>query len=340
MKPQRRAAPFAPALLVACAVHGPVTRVADGETVEGRAIAPEAYAAYLRASVLEARGDARGAVAELERALDEDPRSPEIVTRIGRIVCASGSRDAASEAYGAFEDALALDPSYGPAWLELARCRERSGDPAGAFAAAERAVYYDPSNPEATRIAARLAFALGRRERAFALLDGLVELEPSSREAWNALSLAALERGDAARATRARRALERLGVATDAARRLALDEALRAGDLARARALAVELGVGPSALAWRALDVSSHAAALEQASLVLAADPTNSDAWIAALVAADELGDELRFEEALRSLDTEPLPPSPRARAAFERLVARHAGPDAAAAFERAQRNP
>jgi tetratricopeptide (TPR) repeat protein len=327
-------------LLVACAVRGPVTRVADGETREGRPIAPEAYAAYLRASVLEARGDARGAVAELERALDEDPRSPEIVTRIGRIVCASGASGAASEAYEAFEDALSLDPDYGPAWLELARCRERNGDRAGALAAAERAVYFDASNPEATRVAARLAFAVGRPAHGFALLDGLVELEPSSREAWDALYLAALERGDSARATRARRALERLGVAGEPARRRSLDDALRAGDLARARALAVELRVGPSALAWRALDVSSHAAALEQASLVLAADPSDSDAWIAALTAADELGDERRFDEALRSLDPEPLPPSPRARAALERLVARHVGPDAAAAFERAQRSP
>jgi tetratricopeptide (TPR) repeat protein len=338
----RNSAALGPVLLFACATRGPVTRVADGETFESRPIAPEAYAAYLRASVLEARGDARGAIVELGRALDEDPDSPEIVTRIACVLCASGnaSPDASSEALGSFDDALALDPSYAPAWLGLAECRERRRDLANAFAAAERAVYFDASSAAATRTAARLAFALGRPVEAWAYLEGLVVLVPDSREALEAYSDAAVARRDVPRQARARRALFSLGIAGERSQTTALDEALRAGDLPGAQALAVRLSLAPSALAWRALDVSESGLALEQATLVLAADPSDSDAWIAALAAADELGDEGRFEETLRALDAEPLPPSPRALAVLAKLVLRHAGSEGAAALGEAQRKP
>ncbi|HEX6765208.1 MAG TPA: tetratricopeptide repeat protein, partial [Polyangiaceae bacterium] len=324
------------ALFVACATHGPVTRVADGETWEGRSIAPEAYAAYLRASVLEARGDARGAVLELERALDEDPDSPEIVTRIARLLCLAGatSREAAEEAMGSFDDALALDPTYAPAWLGLSECRERRGDFEGALKAAERGAYYDPESASATRAVARLLFALGRHEEGFVWLEALVALSPDSLDAGQALLDAARARRDVPRETRALRAVSALGRAEQPARELAFDEALAASDLPRARALATGLAIAPSAVAVRALDASSPRLALEQAKLVLSADPSDSDAWIVALAASDELGDEAAFSETVRLLDPEPLPPSARAREIFEKLVVRRVGATAL------QRNP
>ena len=332
---------LAPGLFLACLARGPVTRVADGETIEGRAIEPEAYAAYLRASVLEARGDAPGAVAELERALDEDPESPEIVTRIARLLCAKGgaTREAAEEALDSFDDALALDATYAPAWLGLAECRERLGNRPGALEAARVAAYYDPSSCAATSTVARLLFALGRPNDAFTWLEALVTLFPKSREAEQALLDAAVERNDRARAARARSALAALGTADRKARDAALDEAIRRGDLGAARSLAVRLSIRPSSLALFLLDRSAPSLALEQARLVLAADPSDSDAWIAALAAADELGDDAAFSDALRMLDPDPLPPSARALEIFAMLVERHGGREAAAALG-AQRKP
>jgi Tfp pilus assembly protein PilF len=327
-------------LLAACGARGPVTRVADGETLDGRPIAPEAYAAYLRASVLEARGDSPGAIAELERALDEDPGSAEIVTSIARLLCRSaGTADATEEALGSFEDALALDPTYAPAWLGLAECRERQKDFGGALKAAERAAYYDPSNSTATRTVARLLFALGRSEDAWRWLEALATLAPESREAQQAVLEEARRHGDVAREARARRALSTLGVADRRSREAALDEALLAGDLAEARTLATALSITPSAVALRALH-RSRRIALEQAAFVLAADPSDSDAWIAALAAADELGDEGRFAEIVRLLDREPLLPSASAFATFEKVVARRLGREAAEALGHAQRKP
>jgi tetratricopeptide (TPR) repeat protein len=340
MRRKTFAAALAVGLLEACAARGPVTRVADGETFDGRPIAPEAYAAVLRASVLEARGDAPGALAELERALGEDPGSPEIVTSIARLLCQSfGSTDAAEEALGSFEDALALDPTYAPAWLGLAECRERRKDLRGALEAAERAAHYDPSSVGATRAVARLLFALERPSEAWTWLEALAILAPESREAEQAILEEATKRRDVTRESRARRALSTLGVSDQRSQEAALDDALSAGDLARARVLATGLSLRPSAVALRALERSPRVA-LEQAAFVLAADPSDSDAWIAALAAADELGDDARFADIVRALDAEPLFPSPRAIAAFQRLLARRVGRDAGDAFARAQRNP
>jgi Tfp pilus assembly protein PilF len=318
-----------------------VTRVADGETLEGRSIAPEAYAAYLRAIVLEERGDARGAIAELERALDEDPNSPEIVTRIARLLCIHGaSADASEEALGSFEDALALDPTYAPAWLGLAECRERRRELPGALDAARQAAEYDPSNSRATRAVARLLFALGRPAEAWTWLEALATLYPESREVELALLDEATRRHDGPRELRARRALAKLGELDERTREHVLDEAIGAEDLERARSLAVTLSIGPSALALRALDASAPKLALAQAELVLAADPSDSDAWIAALAAADELGDEIRFSETVRLLDPEPLAPSPKALAVLEKLVERRLGREAASALAEIRRPP
>jgi Tfp pilus assembly protein PilF len=319
-----------------------VTRVADGETLEGRSIPPEAYAAYLRASVLEERGDARGAVAELERALDDDPNSPEIVTRIARLLCMNGktSQDAAEEALSTFDDALALDPTYAPAWLGLAECRERRGDLRGALDAARRAADYDPKNPRSTRAVARLLFSLGRPGEAWTWLEALTTFVPESREAWLALLDEARRRNDGARERRARRALDAQGILDERSREQTLDEALAEGNLPRARSLATELSIGPSALALRALNASAPRLALEQADLVLAVDPSDSDAWIAALAASDVLGDEAHFAETVRLLDPEPLRPSATGLAVLRALVERRADRDAAAAFDPPHRNP
>ncbi|HEX6767574.1 MAG TPA: tetratricopeptide repeat protein, partial [Polyangiaceae bacterium] len=268
-----------------------MARVADGEELEGRPIAPEAYAAYLQASVLEARGDTRGAMAELERALDEDPSSPEIVTRIAELWCKPGaSADAADEARGSFDDALDLDPTYAPAWLGLAECLEQSHELGPALHAAEQAATFDPASPRATRTVARLLFALGRPAEAFTWLDALVTLSPGSREAGEALLEQAVIHRDRARERRARTLLVEAGSADRPSLELELDQALRSGDIARMRELATSLSIRPDALSLRALDVSPKVA-LEQAELVLAADPSAADAWIAALCATDELGD-------------------------------------------------
>lgn len=285
---------------------GTVTRVVDGERFEGRPIAEEAYAAYAKAELYAAQGDRKHALALLATALDEDPASPELVTRYGELLC---DGEAGPEALERFQRALDLDPEYAPAFLGRARCLERLGRKAEALAAAEHAAYLDPMGLAATREVSRMLFARGRTEEAWRWLEARVLLDPDSRAAHALLLEAAVREKDGARAERARRALGGNGS------ELTLDAS------APLRALPAE-----------------PRRALERAERRLAADPEDTDAWIAGLVAADLLGEEERFRALLGALGERPLPPTPAALSLLTELLARRCGSEAAAALSLAAR--
>ncbi|HEY3497668.1 MAG TPA: hypothetical protein VGK73_23380 [Polyangiaceae bacterium] len=329
--------------LAGCFGRGSVTRAVDGQVREGRAIDEAAYASYLRAAFLESTGQRELALEELERALDWDPVSPEILTRIGELRCgtnlaanaAGPAPDAAHAGLVAFSRALGLDDTYGPAWLGRARCLERSGRRDEALVAAERAVYYDPLRIETTTTTARLLFALDRPNEAWTWLDARVLLEPGSVDAERARLAAARAHNDAPRVARSERALGALGRLATPGSRTRLEQAIAAGDLSAARARAMELRISSTELALFAVK-RAPALAFEQALSVLRADPSDTSAWVAAIAAADLLGDDQRFADALDELAADPLPPSPEALELLARLISRRAGKDAEAAFARA----
>jgi len=309
----------------------------DGHVVEGRAIDEEAYAASLRAGIDDAEGDREHALEELERALGADPDSPELLARYGEIACRPG-RDGPARpgpALAALSRAIALDATYAPAWLGRARCLSLLGRQHEALTAAVVAAENDPSDPRATEFVAELLFAAGQPADAWAWLDGLATLEPNSREAQRALLSAALREHDVVRERLAREALNKLGEQAPNAAASALSDAVARADLSAARRAALDLHLSSSALALR-LAKDAPSIGFEQASSVLAADPSASDAWIAGLAAADELGDRERFELMLRALAPEPLPPSALGLELLAELVARHTGGDGRAALSQA----
>jgi tetratricopeptide (TPR) repeat protein len=333
-----RAARLLPALLLGgCLGGGNVTRIVDGHVEEGRAIDEEAYAASLRAGIADATGDRDRALGELERALAADPDSPELLARYGELSCRVGRDGTSSPGTGlaALSKAISLDASYAPAWLGRARCLLILGRERDALTAAVAAAENDPTDANATELIANLFFAAGQKADAWAWLDGLATLEPSSREAQRALLAAALREHDATRAALASQALERLGERMPNAARNSLHDAIAAGDLAAARRAAIDLRLSSAGLALE-LAKAAPALAIDEASAVLAADPTATDAWIAGLSAADALGDSGRFDEILRALGPEPLPPSALGLALLGELVARHTGDDGRTALARA----
>ena len=92
-----------------CAVRDiSVTRVVDGREVSSRFVSVEAYRAYVRGAYLEARGDLIGARAAYQLALEQDPDSVHIWTRIGALLCHSSE----ARAQEAFRSAAELDRSY------------------------------------------------------------------------------------------------------------------------------------------------------------------------------------------------------------------------------------
>lgn len=312
----RSVAAVAALLAAGCFAPRSVTRVADGEVEDGREIDTEAYASYFRAATLEATGDRKQALDELERALDSDPGSPEILTRIGELTCEANPRlplvsaavppKSAERALYLFSRALDANPRFAPAWLGRAVCLESQGRRREALAMATRAAALDPLRPESTRVMARLLIALERREEAARWLSAYRMLVPAPLDPE-------LPTGDSG-----------AGTARENASR-ALDRAFSARDLVAARAAALELGISRSGLALAAATAAPELA-LEQGLTILAADPSDSDALIAALFAADRLGDSRHFEEALRLFAGDPLPASPRAKELFAEVLARHAG--------------
>jgi Tfp pilus assembly protein PilF len=335
------------AVLSGCGLElGPVTRVVDGIPEEGRFVSPTAYAAYARGAYFEAKGDLGAALEAYRLALDEDSHSAEIQTRIGAVLCkttAAGAPVSAKRAVErAFDEAVDLDPDYAPAWHERAVCLASWKRPEQALAAARTAVRLDPDRVETSLLVAELCRELGRAEEARTWLDALVTRRPSSRAAALALLASARRDGDRGRELRARELLRRNALvaelrASGEARVRGgddvLDLALARGDLDGARRAALGAGVTPGELAARAVVLGRLEMASRQAELVISADPSNSDAWIAGLVAADLRGDEAEFTAWLERLDAAPSTPHPLAARLLAELLGRRVSSEAARAF-------
>jgi len=283
-------------LCVGCAESaGGITRMADGVRYEGRFVNPEAYAAYLLGVEREAHGEYKDALSAYLEAHAEDPDSPEIWARIGAVQCASSTPERGLKAAQvAFERGLKSDPDYFGNYLERARCAERARFFNVALSDATAAVARRPDDESANLTVARLLQALGRRSEARAWLEGMQSYRaPSAAVARAIEATRGPATGSAAAAPSATP-----GASSSSARSAAFAD-LQSGRAERAR---------------------------KQAELELDADPTNSDAWIAALVACDALRDSQCFEDALNRLRTPSLAPSQEALGYLRELLGRRTG--------------
>jgi hypothetical protein len=321
----RRAAGIAAlAVLVGCgAGGGKVTRVIDGRLVEGRFVAPEAYALFLRGAIAEGSDALPEAIASYEAVARVDDEDPEVFARIARARCARDPRD--PKARAALERAFALDADYGPAFAAAAACGDTS--------AAERAARVEPRDAGAQLAYARKAPAGAARAR---LLELTLE-QPNSGDALDALAswadahddldllvlalgeaarrvprldavtakrvLALAGEGQTARARRVAAALldarglaERGGAPLDettraAVGRLAVDEAAERDDetALRRRAIAARLPITEAAA--RAALATRFDLAASIARVTLAADPNDAGARMVLAASAEARGD-------------------------------------------------
>jgi tetratricopeptide (TPR) repeat protein len=308
-----------------------------GYPIDDRFIDQVTYSLYARGAYHEQRREWDAARQAYLAASDRDPDSPAIWTRLGAIECTAET--------GGQERAFALaeraDAQYAPLWLERARCALRRGDAAAAIRAAETALRHEPTAEQTSLVLGRALDLAGRSDEALRWINGVTVARPGAIEAWRALLEIAQRRGRQAEQLRAEQALARLAkpgkAARDrtkrAARREAVDAAVSAGDLDAARRLAIGVELVPDELAVRAAALGQPELAAAQAEHVLSADPTNGNAWIAALVAADLQSDAESFGYALAALERDALAPGPLATRLMADLLARRVGPDAAAAW-------
>jgi tetratricopeptide (TPR) repeat protein len=320
--------------LVGCG--GPtVVRVIDGREIAGRFLSERAYALYAEAADAEARGELGAALSGFSAALGEDPDSVEILSRIGALRCRLGG-----DAEAAFERALSVNADYEPALRERAVCALRKGRVDEAIVSARLAVASDPTQDAAVLV---LANALERRARvseAKALLAELVVRRPTSIDAARAQHELALHMHDAPMVLASAGHLRSLGrhlvaeTEGDASPSLSLaeiDAALASGDLPRARRLALHAKVEGADLAVRAVALGNALAAKQQAELIVGADPDNTTAVLALVVALDLLHDAAGMERALarpqRGRTT------PLVRVLFAEMLARRLGDEVARAW-------
>lgn len=301
-------------LAVGCGSLRTTERVFNGQTVEGRYIESQAYAAYTEGAYREARGEWAQAEQAYRRALRSDGQSPQIWTRLGVLAC----RDSLPRAREHFERALALQP-FAPAWTELARCLAARQQPKEALQAALNGTRLDPRGASSNLLLIRLYRETAQPQLARAWLFAWLLLDPEldtlaeqlsqesrllADEELTVLTAATLQR----HMGRRQPPLQPLALATSDTP-AALADALRAGELERARALASEAGLSPLELATLALDSGSTKLALEQAELLVQANPDDSAALITGLAAAALQGDEPRFRSLLRRTESDELPP-------------------------------
>lgn len=328
---------MATAAAAACARGPDVVRVFDGEARVGPYITHETYAAYARGALLEASGEYQQAEVSYEKALADSPESAAIWVRLAAVRCRLG---------GAIEPGLAqarrLNPDYAPIWREWALCTLERGQASEARALAERALALDPDDESTTLLLARIEEQLGNEERSAELLLAHGIRGPGSGAVWRAALDLAERTKDPTLAALARAGLDRAGLpdptyATQRARSRALldaiDRALLADELDLARQLAPRARLSADALAVRAAVIGAARAALNQADFVLEADATNTDAWIAGLVAADLLDDEACFEDRLTRWSPPNTAPRPEAARLLGALLERRMGPEAARAW-------
>ena len=323
-----RIATFALALsLTGCGLStGSVVRLVDGQEIDGRPVSETAYATYAYGALAEARGDLGLAERYYRAASEEDPESPEVWTRLGAVRCAQGlpSTDAV------FARAADLDDEYAPLHQEIARC-SLAKDPERALSEARRAVALDPASDASTELVIDALERLGRRDEArrWALARALVLPTPAG--AWERVRALSSDAAQALADDALTERLERrrkvgLAAPCSALERDALDAALRADDLERAQSLAHACHLPAGRLATRAVALGAAGIGLRQAEQVLAADASNADAWVAALVARDLLHTSSTAAE----LEPPSAPPSPLASWLLVELIARRAGRDAA----------
>jgi hypothetical protein len=304
------------AVAAGCGAEPRVVRVYDGRVVEGRYVSPDAYAAFLRAALVEEAGDLKGALTAYAVAAGEDDEDPEILSRIAELRCRIDPNDA--EADRVFARALKLDPTYASALAAKSRCALVRGKADEAVELALRAAAQDPKNAALEALVVRAAaarvdptlraravaltlahgespaawdalLAWGRAHRDVELVArgyvGLVRAAPmrSVEVERGAVALLAggqlaLARQVAASVADSPRELGVVGPRDQTVARLAVDEALARADGPAALARATRGHVPLAEVAARALVLEQTALAASVAGTVAAADPGSSGA--------------------------------------------------------------
>ncbi len=141
--------------------------------------------------------DWQKALDEYRASLDSFADQPETQMNLALLETAL---DNAREAERAYDRALELDPSFGPAYVNLANLWQTQGHPDAALELLDRAATTYPRNAEVLHALGLLRIRSGQRDTALELLARAAELEPRSAQYAYAWALGLHESGNTERA--------------------------------------------------------------------------------------------------------------------------------------------
>ncbi|MGG5820446.1 tetratricopeptide repeat protein [Falsiroseomonas sp. HW251] len=175
------------------------------ELIESEGVAAERPEAHVNiAGLLAARGDAAGAEAAYAEALARDPAWLPALVNLGDFQARSGR---ATEAVATLARAVALHPDAADAQFGLALALVRAGRTPEALAPLARAASLRPEEPRYGYVRAIALNDLGRRPEAIAALREVLARTPAHRDSLLALATLERDRGNLAEAERAAQAL-------------------------------------------------------------------------------------------------------------------------------------
>lgn len=321
-----------------------ITRISDGSTRLERPIAPEAYAAFGRARLLELQGDTRDAIAAYLEVLAYDPEAAEAYVRVGTLSCDTDPAGAVR----AFDAAERRNPDSAELHRAKARCALIHRRSQEAARAAARALRLAPDR-ESSLLLIEAHRATGQAHGAERIAWAHVAMFPDDSRGWMTLADLVDPRSPIAaqlihRATRrvptgityipraSERASERasapghrpaevvrdgrvtrsttaLATPLDVkpAAKLDLDMAFAKGDVRAIHRAARVLGLNTLELVQRAMAAGALEFARAQATIAGQVNPDDFEIWQLRLRLADLLGDDTEFDALL---DRPPAPPS------------------------------
>jgi tetratricopeptide (TPR) repeat protein len=152
----------------------------------------EAFAALGQALLAENPKNWNEAIAQAQQGAFLNPKSPVILTIVGKIFEANGNFD---QAVSSYKKALETDPGYSPARLALVKVQDLQGDRKGALAEARKLAQEMPNNGEAQFLVGRALMRASDYAAAMPVLEKAAALTPGNAEANALLATAAFFTG-------------------------------------------------------------------------------------------------------------------------------------------------
>lgn len=173
---------------------------------------PASYRVHeLSAEIFEVQSRYDEAIGEYRKAIEMNPRAPDLHFRLGRAILLAGhNADFLAKASAAFQDELKLNPEDGACEFQLGQISQVEGNKAEAKAHFEKALELSPQFVQALIALGKMETQDKHYDKALSILTKAVELQPANETAHYALLTAYRDSGQMDKAKAEKAVLDKL----------------------------------------------------------------------------------------------------------------------------------